>query len=46
MTKPYKENQVVMLKADTEIGKSYKSERAFEGTDEELLQILKEMRNN
>ena len=46
MTKPYKENQVVMLKADTEIGKSYKAERAFEGTEEELLQILKEMRNN
>lgn len=46
MTKPYKENQVVMLKADTEIGKSYKSEGAFEGTEEELLQILKEMRNS
>lgn len=46
MTKPYKENQVVMLKADTEIGKSYKSERDFEGSDEELLQILKEMRNS
>ena len=45
MTKPYKENQVVMLKADTEIGFSYKSERDFEGSDEELLQILKEMRN-
>ena len=46
MTKPYKENQVVMLKADTELGNSYKAERAFEGTEEELLQILKEMRNN
>ena len=46
MTKPYKENQVVMLKADTELGKSYKAERAFEGNEEELKQILKEMRNN
>lgn len=46
MTKPYKENQVVMLKADTELGKSYKAERAFEGNEKELKQILKEMRNN
>ena len=46
LTEPYKENQVVPLQADTEVGFSYKAERAFEGTDEELLQILKEMRNN
>lgn len=45
MTKLYKENQAVPLKADCEIGVSYKSDRDFEGTDEELLQILKEMRN-
>lgn len=46
MTKEYKENQVVPLQADTEVGFSYKAERAFEGTNEELLQILKEMRNS
>ena len=45
MTKPYKDKQRVMLKADSEIGSSYKAERAFEGTNEELVQILKEMRN-
>ena len=46
MTKLYKENQAVPLKADCEIGSAYKSERDFEGNDEELKQILKEMRNN
>ena len=45
MTKPYKDNQRIMLKADTEIGSSYKAERAFEGNEEELKEILKEMRN-
>ena len=45
MTKPYKENQVVPLQADTEVGFSYKAEMAFEGNEEELKEILKEMRN-
>lgn len=44
MTKPYKENQVVPLQADTEVGFSYKAEMAFEGNEEELKEILKEMR--
>ncbi len=46
MTKLYKENQAVPLKADCEIGSAYKSERDFEGTEEELKQILKEMRKS
>lgn len=45
MTKEYREDQVVKLKADCEVGSSYKSERDFEGTEEELVEILKEMRN-
>lgn len=45
LTKPYKENQVVPLQADTEVGFSYKAEMAFEGNEEELKEILKEMRN-
>lgn len=45
MQEPYSKDQVVPLKADAEIGFSYKAERDFEGTDEEELQhILKEMR--
>lgn len=31
LIEPYKENQVVPLQADTEVGFSYKAERAFEG---------------
>lgn len=45
MREAYAEDQVVLLKADAEIGYSYKAVRDFEGTDEELEQILKEMRN-
>ena len=45
MTEKYKDNQVVTLKADGEIGFSYKAVRDFEGTDEELKQIIKEMRS-
>ncbi len=45
MTRVYMEDQAVPLKADCEIGVGYKADRAFEGTDEELLEILKEMRN-
>lgn len=45
MTEAYDIDQAVLLKADAEIGFSYKAERDFEGTDDELKQILKEMRN-
>lgn len=44
MKEPYKEDQVVTLKADAEIGYTYKATRDFEGSDEELKLILKEMR--
>ena len=40
MVKPYMDNQTVMLKADAEIGISYKAETAFEGNETNLLEIL------
>lgn len=45
MVEPYSDNQAVLLKADAEIGFSYKAKRDFEGSDEELQNILKEMRS-
>lgn len=44
MTEAYDKEQAVLLKADAEIGYSYKAARDFEGSDEELKLILKEMR--
>lgn len=45
MVEPYSDNQAVLLKADAEIGYSYKAKRDFEGSDKELEEILKEMRD-